>query len=96
MPKTLALFAYLIAVGQPDGSDHIYAILAETMDDAIKAASVHRSGRGAPRYAGALGARSVELMDLKNGEVRLIGTSPARDRPYLSKDAWISRPDLQS
>jgi hypothetical protein len=89
MPKKPALFAYLIAVAQPDGSDHIYAILTDTMDAAIKAAAIREPGAGALRYAGSLGTRSVERMNLKADRVRLIGFSPSRDRPRSSNAASI-------
>jgi hypothetical protein len=81
--------AYLIAVGQPDGSDHIYALLADTMGKAIEAAAIHKPGGAAPRYAGALGTRFVERSNLEAGEVRHIGTSPARDRSRPSNVASI-------
>ena len=82
--------AYLIAVERPDGSDHIYAILAGTMDKAIEAAAVREPGGAAPRYAGSLGARSVERINLKAGEVRLIGISAAKDRPHLPNTASLA------
>jgi hypothetical protein len=64
--------AYLIAVRQLDGADHVYAILAGTKDEAIKLIAAHEPGGPAPRYAGAFGARTVERMGLKVGEVRKI------------------------
>ncbi|MCC0808721.1 hypothetical protein FPV16_21360 [Methylobacterium sp. W2] len=89
MSKKPTLFAYLIAVEQPDGSDHIYAVLADTMDRAMEAAVVYEGGRGTPRYAGTLGTRSIERISLEAGEVRLIGVSRAGDRHRLSGIAGI-------
>ncbi len=72
MPKEQNLFAHLIAVRQYDGSDHVYAILADTKDQAIQLVAAHEPGGPEPRYAGAFGARTVERIGLKVGEVRKI------------------------
>lgn len=72
MPKKPKLSAYLIAVRQFDGSDHVYAILAGTKDEAIEVVAAQEPDGPAPRYAGAFGARTVERIGLKVGEVRKI------------------------
>ncbi|MHC2002854.1 hypothetical protein ACYQR9_20750 [Methylobacterium sp. CM6241] len=72
MPKKQDQFAHLIAVRQFDGSDHVYAILADTKDEAIKMVAAQDPEGPAPRYAGAFGAQTVERIGLKVGEVRKI------------------------
>lgn len=100
MRGRLDRIAYLIAVRQFDGADHVYAILADTMDQALEAAALHDPGRAAPRYAGSLGARFVEGSNLEAGEVRLIGISLAKDRPRVPNAASLasrlSKPYRQS
>ncbi|MHC1998836.1 hypothetical protein ACYQR9_00005 (plasmid) [Methylobacterium sp. CM6241] len=72
MPKKPELFAYLIAVRQLDGSDHVYAILAGTKDEAIMMVAAHEPDGPKPRHVGAFGARTVERIGLKVGEVRKV------------------------
>ncbi|MCJ2131563.1 hypothetical protein [Methylobacterium sp. E-045] len=72
MPKKPAHFAYLIAVRQPDGSDHVYAILAQSVDEAVKVAAAREPEGPAPRHVGSLGSHTVERIKLQIGEARII------------------------
>lgn len=72
MPKKSAHFAFLIAVRQPDGADHIYAILARSVDEAIRVAAAQEPEGPAPRHVGSLGSHTVKRIKLEIGEARII------------------------
>lgn len=72
MPKEPPYSAYLIAVRQFDETDHIYAILARTVEGAIQLAAEQEPAGPAPRHVGLLGAPTVKRMELKVGEARII------------------------
>ncbi|KQO52337.1 hypothetical protein ASF24_22685 [Methylobacterium sp. Leaf86] len=72
MPRKPAHFAFLIAIRQSDGSDHVYAILAHSVDEAVRIAAAQEPEGPAPRHVGSLGSHTVKRIKLEIGEARII------------------------
>lgn len=72
MPKNPDPVAFLIAIRQPDDTDHVYAILARTTGEAIDVAATQEPQGPKPRHVGTLGSSSVKRLKLKAGEARII------------------------
>jgi hypothetical protein len=72
MPKAPATVAFLVAIRQPDATDHAYAILAQTESEAVGIAAAQEPNGASPRHVGTLGALTVKRIKLKPGEARII------------------------
>jgi len=64
--------AFLIAVRQPDETDHTYAILVDRIAEAISVVTAREPGGPRPRHVGTLGPYSVKRIKLRPGEARII------------------------
>lgn len=72
MPKKPPHFIFLIAIEQRDGTDHIYQVLAKSVDEAIEVAAAQEPGCALPRHVGGLRAAAVKRLKMKAGEAQRV------------------------
>lgn len=72
MPHSPKRHAYLVAVSQKREAVRVYAVLAETSDEALEAVALNVPPKTKVQIVGGISRALVKRLRLKPGELRLV------------------------